>query len=113
MLTIKKSADVRPQTVSDSGASKVLKRILIGEKEGSNRIVLRMFTIRPGGHTPRHTHEMEHVVYVVDGEGEVVDSDGFAHELKPGYCAFVPPFDLHHFQNRNRKDFTFLCIIRP
>ena len=111
MVTTKASRKVRAQTVSDSGASKVLKRILIGEKEGSNRIVLRMFTIRPGGHTPRHTHEMEHVVYVVEGEGEVVDCDGFAHELKPGDCAFVPPYDLHHFQNRNGSDFTFLCII--
>ncbi|MBN1435091.1 cupin domain-containing protein [Candidatus Fermentibacterales bacterium] len=111
MVTVKKSTEVRPQEVRDSGASKVQKRILVGEKEGSNRIVMRMFTIRPGGHTPRHTHEMEHVIYVVEGEGEVVDGDGFAHELRPGYCAFVPPYDLHHFQNRTERNFSFLCII--
>ena len=107
----KTSGKIRIQQVSDSGTSKVIKKVLLGERDGSNRIVLRQFTIRSNGHTSRTSRKTEHILFITKGKGEVVDGDGFAHELVPGDCVFIPAFELFHLQNRNSETFTYLNII--
>ena len=97
--------------VQMDGVKDVTMKILIGPEDESNGIIMRKFRIRPGGHTPRHTHDYEHVIKVESNSGILVDEDGIEHVLKEGQSAFVKPNELHQFRNPNEEDFEFLCII--
>lgn len=67
----------------------------------------RVFTVEPGGHTPYHNHPYEHMNYVIEGLGALVNEAGEETPLKAGDKHFklivgVPrelmrpgPFNLH------------------
>ena len=76
--------------------------------EGPN-FVLRVFTVKPGGHTPRHRHPFEHEVYVLAGSGRVEGDREF--EMAPGDAFFVPADDLHCFVNSGAEDLKFICVV--
>lgn len=76
--------------------------------EGPN-FVLRVFTVQPGGHTPRHRHPFEHEVYVLSGSGRVEGEKEF--EMSPGDAFFVPAGALHSFVNAGREDLKFICVV--
>jgi quercetin dioxygenase-like cupin family protein len=111
-MKINKDIEVAKNPVEMEGANGVSIQILIGTKEGSENIIMRKFTLEVGGHTPYHTHDFEHVVRVVSGEGHLVDSNGKNLDLKEGSSAFVAPGELHQFKNASEtRPFEFLCII--
>jgi quercetin dioxygenase-like cupin family protein len=100
---------VESQTVDMPGASKTKVRWLIGPPAAPN-FAMRQFEIEPGGHTPRHHHDYEHEVYVLEGTGIVTEGDE-AHPLKPGDVVFVQPNDVHQFRNTGSKTLKMLCLI--
>lgn len=110
-MIIKKDRDVEEIQVEMEGASDVLKKILIGLKDNSEEIFMRLFTINPGGHTPLHSHSHPHIVKIMEGKGLIVDEEGTEHEVKEGMSAFIPGGEEHQFKNPNNKFFSFLCII--
>ena len=61
--------------VAGAGAKGVEKQIPLSRKIGAPTFSFRVFTIEPGGHTPLHRHDYEHMNYVVAGEGIVVGDD--------------------------------------
>ena len=71
--------------------------------------VLRMFTVRPGGHTPSHSHPWEHEVYVLSGKGRAEGEDSFA--LAEGDAVYVAAGELHSFVNTGDEDLRFICVI--
>lgn len=71
--------------------------------------VLRVFTLKPGGHTPRHTHPWEHEVYVLSGKGRAEGERGF--DLAAGDAVYVAPGEVHSFVNRGDGDLRFICVI--
>ena len=77
--------------------------------EGPN-FVLRVFTVKPGGNTPRHRHPFEHEVYVLAGRGRV-EGDREA-EIGPGDAVFIPDNDLHCFVNAGADDLKFICVVK-
>ncbi len=87
-------------------------KILIGPRDKSNKIIMRYFTIEPGGETPYHKHDFEHVVKVEKGTGILIDAGRNKHELKPGMSALVEPNEEHQFKNPSPdKPFEFVCIV--
>jgi len=92
------------------GADKVSKAAVIGKKEGWDGYVLRVFCLNPGGFTPRHGHDWEHVNYVIAGRG-MLTIGSEVYELKEGDFALVPPGVEHQFQNQGDEDFEFICIV--
>ncbi len=65
------------QTVTYSGDARgVEMRPLITERDGAPHFAMRLFTLDPGGHTPYHSHEWEHEVYILAGSGAVRSKDG-------------------------------------
>ena len=93
------------------GASDVSRQVLIGPDEDSENIIMRLFKIRPGGCTPHHKHNFEHVIKVLSGKGVAVDENGQKHQLRAGQNLFVRPNDMHQFRNPYSDPFEFLCII--
>ena len=111
-MKINNSLQVPENPVNMDGAKNVTIQILIGPGDGSKNIVMRKFKVAPGGHTPRHTHDFEHVIKVEKGKGKLVDAEGNEHDLIEGMSAFVPPNELHQFTNPSHEPFEFLCIIK-
>jgi quercetin dioxygenase-like cupin family protein len=90
------------------GAKGVHKQIPLSRKDGVPTFSFRVFTIEPGGHTPFHQHEFEHMNYVINGEGILVSEDR-EHAFKQGDFALVLPGEKHQF--RNSSDTQKLRII--
>lgn len=85
-------------------------RWLIGEEDGAPNFAMRQFEVAVGGHTPNHRHDYEHEVYVLDGEGEVVD-DGSPRPIRKGDVIYVAPNDVHQFRNTGDRPMSFLCLV--
>lgn len=71
---------------------------------------LRVFDIAPGGHTPKHTHDWEHEVFVVSGEGKISLSDR-DEPLVAGDAVFVEPNELHQFVNDGSGTMRMICVV--
>ena len=84
----------------------VTRRVLAG---GSGTgFETRYFAVAPGGYTSFERHGHEHVVVVVDGEGEVRLGDEI-HALKPGDVVHVGPNEPHQF--RSDTGLGFVCTV--
>jgi quercetin dioxygenase-like cupin family protein len=71
-----------------------------------------VFTIEPKGHTPYHTHDFEHLNYVIKGEGALVDAQGAENQIKTGDFALVLPNEKHQFKNMSESDpFVIICAV--
>jgi quercetin dioxygenase-like cupin family protein len=105
--------DIQAQPVKDTAASGVTMHVAIGPDDGAPNFVLRVFTVEPGGHSPRHTHPYEHEAFIHAGRGEVF-CEGAAYAVGPGHVAYIPPGALHQFRNTGREPLVFVCVIpRP
>lgn len=93
------------------GIEHVKKRIVIGPSDGSQEIVLRHFSLEPGGATPHHAHKFPHLVKVESGQGVAVDEKGDAHPLKQGDFIYVNDNETHQFKNAGTGLFEFICIV--
>jgi len=110
-MIVEHQQDVEVQQVEMEGAKDVTIQWLIDEKRGAPNFAMRRFVVGPGGHTPLHEHAWEHEVYVLDGEGALVDEDGGEHTLEPHCFGYVPAGETHQFRNTGSDDFVFLCMI--
>lgn len=110
-MKINNNDSIPATPVEVEGAKDVKMKILIGPADGSENIIMRHFIIAPGGNTPHHRHNYEHVVRILRNRGLAVDSDGSEYEVHEGQSLFVSPDDMHQFRNPFEEDFEFLCII--
>jgi len=110
-MIIRKLADVAAETVEMEGVSGATKQLVLGDADGVPAYSVRVFTVAPGGFTPRHAHASEHINYVIAGRGVLVDPDGEARELAPGDFAYVQPQELHQFRNAGEEPFVFICAV--
>ena len=102
--------DIDKTDVNMDGVKYVSKQVPIGANEGWIDNTLRVFTIKRGGHTPRHSHDWEHVNYVISGEG-TLEIDGEKNRVTEGTFAFVTPNIEHQYSNQSDKDFVMICIV--
>ena len=109
-MFIKHIDEIEKKNISEGEIKNVLKQVPIGPGQGWGDHILRVFTLQPEGHTPKHSHDWEHVNYVISGEG-TLEIDGKRHELKAGTFAVVPPNKLHQYSNSGREDFVMICIV--
>jgi quercetin dioxygenase-like cupin family protein len=98
------------EPVLEEGAEKVRKAVLIGPEEGAPNFILRRFDLEAGGFTPFHSHDWEHVVYVLEGSGKLVSKETLQN-LKPGASVFVAPGEKHQFVADEKSPLVFLCTI--
>ncbi len=85
-------------------------RWLLGQTDGTPTFAMRQFEVEPGGYTPRHSHDYEHEVFVLDGDGVVFEGDK-QHKLAKGDVIFVQPNEVHQFRNTGSTPMKFLCLI--
>jgi len=92
------------------GAKDVYKQLPLSIRDGVPTFSFRVFTIKPGGHTPFHQHPFEHMNYVIDGRGAIVASDREM-GLNKGDFALVLPDEKHQFRNTGKSDLIIICAV--
>jgi quercetin dioxygenase-like cupin family protein len=85
-------------------------RWVIGEKEGAPTFSMRVAELQPGARTPGHSHDWEHEIFVLSGQGKV-DAGGEEVLLKEGDAVFIPPMEEHRFSNDGDDVLRFICAI--
>ena len=89
----------------------VYKQIPLSREDGVPTFSFRVFTVKPGGHTPFHQHPYEHMNYVIQGEGALVAEDR-EHELKEGDFALILPGEKHQFKNTSEsRNLLIICAV--
>lgn len=92
------------------GVQGVRMQVMVGRADGAPTFSMRHFVVEPGGHTPRHSHDYEHEVYIVDGSARV-ECDGAFHAVGAGDVLFVEPNRVHQFVNVGTVPLRFLCLV--
>ena len=109
-LIIGESLQVPAEDVTIEGAEGVTIRWLISKDDGAPRFQMRLFEIAPGGHSPLHTHEWEHEVFILEGEG-ILTFEGEENPFSAGHFVFVPEGREHSFRNTGSGRLAFLCMV--
>lgn len=102
--------DVLPVTMDNELVKNVSGRVMIGKQDGAPNFCMRAFEMARDGHTPKHTHDWEHEVFVHGGSGQVLIEDTW-HDLSAGSAVFIPANVEHQFRNNSDETFTFVCLI--
>ena len=101
---------VKKDKVMMEGAHGAWKQIPLSREDGAPVYAYRVFTVEPGGHTPFHQHNYEHMNFVIEGEGVLVNEEGEKTALKQGDFALVMPDEKHQYRNISKeKDFVMIC----
>jgi quercetin dioxygenase-like cupin family protein len=100
---------VEKNPVHMDGAEGASKQLPLGSADGAPVYSLRVFTVEPGGHTPFHNHPYEHMNYIIEGEGALVNEKGEETPLKAGDFALVNPSEKHQYRNTGDQPFKMIC----
>jgi quercetin dioxygenase-like cupin family protein len=109
-MKVTNTQDVESKKVDMEGAHGCTVRSLVAASDGAPNFAMRQFEVEPGGYTPRHQHDYEHEVFVLEGEGVVYEGD-HAHPLRAGDVVLVKPDEVHQFRNTGSAPMKFLCLI--
>ena len=100
-----------PATSFDNEQAKgVSGRVVIGKNDGANHFCMRIFEIKPDGHTPKHSHAWEHEIFFHSGEGETYGRGEWI-PVKPGTVLYISPHEEHQIHNTGNEPLVFACLI--
>ena len=108
-ISIIKTESVPVEDFVRPGAAGVKLQNLIGERQGSERVAMRLYTVQKGGHTNIDQHEYEHQMYVLKGHG-ILKCKNKDLPLSPGDAVLVPANIQHQFINQDEAPFIYLLI---
>lgn len=109
-MKIVRLEDCEKNAVQMKGAVGAARQVPIGKADGAPNFSIRVFTLAPGGHTPHHVHASEHVNYILQGRGEVMDGDT-PREVKAGDYILVTPQQKHQYRNTGTDPLVFMCMV--
>jgi quercetin dioxygenase-like cupin family protein len=109
-MTVQHYEQVAAAPVDMPGAAGCRVRWLVGEKDGAPTFAMRQFEVEAGGYTPKHSHDFEHEVFVLEGTGTLIEGE-LEQPLGPGDVVFVRPNEIHQFRNTGGAPLKFLCLI--
>jgi len=102
-------SQVEMNEVRMDGAHKSWKQVPLSREDGTPLYSYRVFTVEPGGYTPYHQHPYEHMNYVIEGSGALVNEKGEEQPLKAGDFALVDPDEKHQYRNKGEVPFKMIC----
>jgi len=109
-MIVRHYTEVDALPVAMEGAENVLIRNLITPREGAPNFSMRVFDVLPGGHTPLHSHDYEHEIFILEGAGEVTEGKRIL-ALEPGSVVFIRSGTPHQFRNPGEAVLRFICLI--
>ncbi|MBZ6494504.1 cupin domain-containing protein [Natrinema longum] len=120
---LRRSNEIEYETVD--AAEALSKGVLIADDHGAPNFAIRRFVLEPGGEVPKHTNDVEHEQYVLEGEytvgisdapeahradGEAVDGDE-EYEVEPGDSLLIPAGTVHWYRNESDERGAFICAV--
>ena len=103
---------VEKKKVQMEGAAGAWKQIPLGSKDGAPVYSYRVFTVEPGGNTPYHSHPYEHMNFIIEGQGVLINEAGEEKPLKAGDFALVYPNEKHQYRNNSSHGvFRMICAV--
>ncbi len=109
-MKIEKSSNIKKSPVTIDGAKDTQIRVLISKQDGASNFAMRLFELKPRGHTPLHTHPHEHEVFIIKGQGTLI-CNGQEYPFSAEDCIFIPGGEEHQFKNTGESILKFLCLI--
>ncbi|MFC4359784.1 cupin domain-containing protein [Halobium salinum] len=105
---VRRADDVEYEPVG--AAEGMRKGVLVDESHGAPHFAIRRFTLDPGAEVPRHTNDVEHEQYVLDGE-YVVGIGDEEHVVRAGDSLLIPAGTVHWYRNEGDEPGAFLCAV--
>lgn len=102
--------DVKPEIVKEGVKGEVAIRWLITKETGAETFAMRFFEVQPGCEAGPHSHEWEHEVFILEGNG-VMRGGEEDFEVCPGSVVFIPGNEPHMLRNTGNKTMKYLCLI--
>ena len=96
--------------VNLEGAKGASRQVPLGKAEGAPNFSIRVFTLEPGGHTPHHIHESEHLNYILEGSGVAMEGDT-PRAIAKGDFVLVMPNEKHQYRNIGETPLVFMCMV--
>ncbi|HLU65083.1 MAG TPA: cupin domain-containing protein [Kofleriaceae bacterium] len=110
-MLVKNHTTVPLTEVTIGGAVGCRVRWLI-EHGNAPTFAMREFEIAPGGRAPKHYHQYEHEVFILSGQGVVIDGENkIERPIVAGDVVFIGPNEKHGFRNTGSEPLRFLCMI--
>lgn len=109
-MRVVQAQNIQQVPVDMPGSQGCRVRWLIGENVDAPNFAMREFEVQSGGYTPRHSHPYEHEVFVLAGEGTVLENNT-PHPIRAGDTIYVAPDEIHQFQNNGKEPLKFLCMV--
>ncbi len=106
-MSVKHSQEIEAKTV-EAGVGTTI-QVLIPPEEGPN-FAMRRFVMQPGGGMPRHTNQVEHEQYVLNGQAQIGIGER-TYQVKKGDVVFIPAGVPHWYKNTGDEPFEFLCLV--
>lgn len=105
---IRRASDVEYESVD--AADGLRKGILINESHGAPNLAIRRFELAPGATVPKHTNEVEHEQFVLEGKYTVGIGDE-EHTVEAGDSLFIPAGAVHWYRNDGEDRGAFICAV--
>jgi len=109
-MILKSLKAVDRQKVAMTGAQGVEMQLLCGPGDGCENFAMRRFIVEAGGCTPKHSHDYEHEVLVLAGEG-VAFGNGKEQAIRAGDVVIVPANEVHQFKAGEKTGLEILCMV--
>jgi quercetin dioxygenase-like cupin family protein len=109
-MLVRKTDPATTTPVQMDGVKDVTMQVMVGSADGAPNFATRHFVVQPGGHSPHHSHDYEHEVYVIEGEADA-ECDGEVERVHAGDVLYVPANATHQFRNTSNGVFRFLCLV--
>ena len=110
-MKIKNLNEVQSESVDMYGSTGTTIQWLWGREDKVPNFMLRKFIMKPGGNIGLHSHQEEHEIYILKGEGIAFDESGTEFKIKETDTIYVPPNEAHGYTNNGKENLEFLCII--
>ncbi|HIE07285.1 MAG TPA: cupin domain-containing protein [Desulfarculaceae bacterium] len=101
--------EVAAEKVTVEGANKVTVRWVIDETDGAPTFAMRIFEFEANGHTPYHSHDWEHEIFILAEDGYLTIEDE-KKPIKPGDVVFIPGGTMHNL-TAGSKGLRMMCLV--
>ncbi|MFC6766860.1 cupin domain-containing protein [Natrinema soli] len=105
---VRRGDEIEYETVD--AADGLSKGVLIDDDHGAPTFAIRRFVLEPGAEVPKHTNDVEHEQYVLEGEYTVGISDE-EHAVEAGDSLLIPAGTVHWYRNEGDRRGAFICAV--
>jgi len=105
---VRRAGEEKYKTVD--AADGLEKGVLIDDSDGAPNFAVRRFSLAPGGEVPKHTNEIEHEQYVLEGQ-YVAGIDDEEYVVSAGDSLLIPAGTVHWYRNEGSEEGAFICAV--